>query len=52
MYWTLLHSRDSDFHPNAEVADSHDTSRIESIRKLGELLYFNTGALMAAKGGI
>ncbi len=52
MYWTLLHSSASDFHPNAEVADNHDTSRIESIRKLGELLYFNTGALMAAKGGI
>ena len=52
MYWTLLHSSASDFHPSVEVADSHDTSRIESIRKLGELLYFNAGALMAAKGGI
>ncbi|MBL0226833.1 MAG: DUF3536 domain-containing protein [Geobacteraceae bacterium] len=53
MYWDLLHLRAAGFRPGTERADSHGTAAWnESIRKLGELLYFNAGALMAAMGDI
>ncbi|MDD2541555.1 MAG: DUF3536 domain-containing protein [Desulfuromonadaceae bacterium] len=55
IYWALLHSRTSDL-----FAGSHDIERqgiqgaswIESLRKLGELLYFNVDAQLVAKGVI
>lgn len=50
MYWALLHSRIPELRPGSEeTTDSPGTPWHDTILKLGELLYFNAGALAAAE---
>ncbi|NTV48700.1 MAG: DUF3536 domain-containing protein [Geobacteraceae bacterium] len=52
IYWALLHSRDSEFWVNRKVADKNGTFWFESLRRLGELLYFNVNTQLEVKGNI
>jgi len=48
MYWALLHSLSAAPLPDSEETDGYG----DSLYRLGELLYFNAGAVLAAKGDI
>jgi hypothetical protein len=50
MYWTMLQSRASDLRSNDEEA-SERRSWSESVRNLGQLLFFNVPAVLAAAKG-
>jgi len=48
MYWALLHSSSAEPLPDSEELEEYGNS----LYHLGELLYFNAGAVLAAKGNI
>jgi len=48
MFWELLHSRSGALLPAPDETNEHDGS----LTQLGGLLYFNAGAVLAAKGDI
>jgi len=52
MYWTLLHSRAAFLKADAEETAEHGLLWNDSLRHLGELLYFNAGAVLAVKGDV
>jgi Domain of unknown function (DUF3536) len=48
MYWDLLHLKVPDVHKISGIAGSQGRSNAGPLTKLGEMLYFNAGALSAA----
>lgn len=52
MFWALLHSRTSDLTLSDEAVGRNGPPWIETLRALGEQLYFNIDAQLVARGDV